>query len=79
MFLTPEMALQSQKQGPAGPRPEAWLTAVRDAGEPFQTGLDPIQAPPFFAARNLALLNDEPTTQAARRLGIPKAHTIPDM
>lgn len=61
------------------PHPEAWLTAVREAGEPFQTGLDPRQAPAFFAARKLALLNDESTTQAARRLGIPKAHTIPDV
>lgn len=63
----------------AGPQAGAWFTAVHDAGEPFQTGLDPIQAPAFFTARNLALLNDESTTQAARRLGVPKAHTIPDM
>ena len=34
----------------------AWFTAVHDAGEPFQTGLDPIQAKTFFATRNLALL-----------------------
>jgi methyltransferase (TIGR00027 family) len=63
----------------ASPHPEAWLTAVRDAGEPFRTGIDPIQAPAFFAARNLVLLGDESTTQAARRLGVPGAHTIPDM
>jgi methyltransferase (TIGR00027 family) len=61
------------------PHPEAWLTAVRDAGEPFQTGLDPVQAPAFFAARNLAPLNDESTTGAARRFGVPKADTIPDV
>ncbi len=63
----------------ASPRAGAWLTAVRDAGEPFQTGLDPIQAPAFFAVRNLALLNDESTTQSARRLGVPGAQTIPDL
>jgi methyltransferase (TIGR00027 family) len=63
----------------ASPHPEAWLTAVRDAGEPFQTGIDPIQAPAFFAERNLTLLGDESTTQAARRLGVPEAHRIPDM
>ncbi|MGD1058174.1 MAG: SAM-dependent methyltransferase [Solirubrobacteraceae bacterium] len=61
------------------PHAGAWLTAVHDAGEPFQTGLDPIHAPAFFAARNLTLLGDESTTQAARRLDVPKAHTIPDM
>ncbi|HSZ69533.1 MAG TPA: SAM-dependent methyltransferase [Solirubrobacteraceae bacterium] len=61
------------------PQAGAWFTAVHDAGEPFQTGLDPGQAPAFFAARNLALLGDESTTHAACRLGVPKAHTIPDM
>lgn len=57
----------------------AWSTAVHDAGEPFQTGLDPTHAKAFFAARNLTLQNDESTTQAAHRLGAPKAHMIPDM
>lgn len=63
----------------ASPRAGPWFTAVHDAGEPFQTGLDPVQAKAFFAARNLALLGDESTMQAALRLGVPKAHTIPDM
>jgi methyltransferase (TIGR00027 family) len=57
----------------------AWFTAVHNAGEPFQTGLDPSQAPAFFAERNLTLQGDESTTQAACRLGVPKAYTIPDM
>ncbi|MGO9759754.1 MAG: class I SAM-dependent methyltransferase [Solirubrobacteraceae bacterium] len=60
-------------------QPGAWLTAVRDAGEPFQTGLDPAEARTFFAARNLTLLADESTTQAARRLGVAKADTIPEI
>ena len=63
----------------ASPQAGAWFTAVHDAGEPFQTGLDPAQAQAFFAARDLTLVNDESTTQAARRLGVPKAHTIPEM
>lgn len=63
----------------SSPHPEAWVRAVNDAGEPFQTGIDPIHAQAFFAARNLTLQGDESTTQAARRLGVPKAHTIPDM
>jgi methyltransferase (TIGR00027 family) len=60
-------------------QPQAWVTAVSDAGEPFQTGIDPIHAQAFFAARKLTLESDESTTQAARRLGVPQAHTIPDM
>lgn len=63
----------------SSPRPEAWLTAVSDVGEPFQTGLDPSQAAAFFAERRLILLDDESTAKAARRLGVAKAHTIPDM
>jgi len=63
----------------SGTQPGAWLTAVRDAGEPFQTGLDPADARAFFAARNLTLLADESTTQAARRLGVAKADTIPEI
>jgi methyltransferase (TIGR00027 family) len=63
----------------ANPQAGAWFTAVHGAGEPFQTGIDPSQAQAFFAARNLALLGDESTTHAARRLGVPNAHTIPDM
>jgi O-methyltransferase involved in polyketide biosynthesis len=31
----------------------AWFAVVHNAGEPFQTGLDPNQAPSFFAERNL--------------------------
>jgi methyltransferase (TIGR00027 family) len=61
------------------PQAGAWLTAVRDAGEPFQTGIDPSQAPAFFAARKLTMQRDESTTQAAFELGVPGAHTIPDM
>jgi methyltransferase (TIGR00027 family) len=61
------------------PQAGAWFTAVHNAGEPFQTGLDPSQAPAFFAERDLALLSDESTTQAAHRLGVPKAHTIPEI
>lgn len=58
--------------------PRAWSTAVRDVGEPFQTGIDPAQAQQFFAQRNLALLYDESTTDAAQRLEVPGARTIPD-
>jgi methyltransferase (TIGR00027 family) len=61
------------------PQAGAWSTAVNDVGEPFQTGIDPADAQTFFAARNLTLQNDESTTHAAHRLGIPNAHTIPDM
>jgi methyltransferase (TIGR00027 family) len=60
-----------------GARPPAWFSAVRDVGEPFRTGLDPTEAPAFFAARNLALREDESTAEAARRLGAPNAHAIP--
>jgi methyltransferase (TIGR00027 family) len=56
---------------------QAWFAAVRDVGEPFQTGLHPAQATAFFAARNLTLSHDESTTQAARRLGISDAERIP--
>jgi methyltransferase (TIGR00027 family) len=55
----------------------AWLSAVRDVGEPFQTGLDPSQAKAFFAARGLRLRSDESTADAARRLGRSGAHAIP--
>jgi len=64
---------------PADDRAEAWSAAVSDAGEPFQTGLHPSQAAAFFAARGLTLRCDESTTDAASRLGVPNAHTIPDM
>jgi methyltransferase (TIGR00027 family) len=61
-----------------GSQPSPWLTAVRDVGEPFQTGLDPNQASAFFAERQLTLSHDESTAQAARRLGIANARSIPD-
>jgi methyltransferase (TIGR00027 family) len=57
--------------------PRAWLAAVRDAGEPFRTGLDPGEASAFFAARNLLLTHDESTTEAAQRLGAERAQSIP--
>lgn len=57
---------------------QAWLTAVSDVGEPFRTGLDPSQAPAFFAARGLGLRHDESTAEAARRLGVAGARDIPD-
>jgi methyltransferase (TIGR00027 family) len=60
-----------------GARPQAWFSAVRDVGEPFRTGLDPTEAPAFFAARDLALREDESTAEAARRLGAANAHAIP--
>jgi methyltransferase (TIGR00027 family) len=63
----------------SSPHQQAWVRAVNDVGEPFQTGIDPLHAPAFFAARKLALQSDESTTQAARRLGVPKARTIPEM
>jgi O-methyltransferase involved in polyketide biosynthesis len=58
--------------------PQAWLTVVRDVGEPFQTGLDPNQAQAFFAQRKLSLRHDESTAEAALRLGVAGAHSIPD-
>lgn len=58
--------------------PQAWLTAVRDVGEPFRTGLDPSEAPAFFAARTLSLRHDESTAEAARRLGVAGAQSIPN-
>jgi methyltransferase (TIGR00027 family) len=58
-------------------RSQAWFTAVSDVGEPFRTGLHPSQAPAFFAARGLGLRSDESTADAAQRLGVGNAHTIP--
>ncbi len=55
----------------------AWITAVNDVAEPFRTGLDPEEAAAFFAARALRLESDETTTEAARRLDLPRAETIP--
>ena len=55
----------------------AWLAAVRDAGEPFQTGLDPARASEFFLARGLRLSGDESTREAADRLGVSGAGDIP--
>jgi hypothetical protein len=55
----------------------AWVAAVQAVGEPFRTGLDPEHASTFFAERGLRLCADESTTQAAHRLGVPKAQTIP--
>ncbi len=60
-----------QSQGPA------WLAAVRAVGEPFCTGLHPARARAFFAERHLILRHDETTTEAARRLGVAEAATIP--
>jgi len=60
-------------------QPHAWMKAVRDAGEPFQTGLHPDEAPAFFTARHLPLRRDESTTEAAIALGLQDAHTIPDI
>jgi methyltransferase (TIGR00027 family) len=58
--------------------PQAWLTVVRDVGEPFRTGLDPSHAQAFFAQRKLSLRHDESTTEAALRLGVEGAQSIPD-
>jgi methyltransferase (TIGR00027 family) len=57
--------------------PRPWLAAVRDAGEPFQTGLDPDEAQAFFQTRHLTLIHDESTADAARRIGVKSPHTIP--
>jgi methyltransferase (TIGR00027 family) len=65
--------------GAGGQRGHAWRDAVRDVGEPFITGLAPERAAAFFAARRLILRGDESTTEAARRLGVAEAETIPDM
>jgi methyltransferase (TIGR00027 family) len=58
-------------------RNNAWLAAVGEVGEPFLSGLDPAQAPAFFAARHLELCSDESTADAARRLGVAGAQGIP--
>jgi methyltransferase (TIGR00027 family) len=68
---------QRALENPGSHRP-AWLAAVEDVGEPFRTGLHPTQARAFFAERDLSLNRDESTTEAARRLGVAKAQTIPD-
>ena len=60
-----------------GAYPQAWSVAVRDVGEPFRTGLDPDQARAFFAQRKLSLHHDESTTEAALRLGVAGARSIP--
>jgi O-methyltransferase involved in polyketide biosynthesis len=57
----------------------AWLAAVQAVGEPFRTGLHPARAQAFFAARGLSLRNDESTTEAASRLGVARAQTIPSL
>ncbi len=57
--------------------PSAWTAAVRDAGEPFRTTLDPSEAAAFFGARDLALRGDESTRDAALRLGVAGAERIP--
>jgi methyltransferase (TIGR00027 family) len=57
----------------------AWSAAVRAVGEPFRTGLHPAQAQAFFAERRLTLCNDESTTEAALRLRIAGAQTIPGL
>jgi methyltransferase (TIGR00027 family) len=62
---------------PSSSYPQAWLAAVREVGEPFRTGLDPNQAPAFFAQRRLSLRHDESTAEAAVRLGVAGAQSIP--
>ncbi len=57
----------------ASSRGSAWLEAVRSAGEPFRTGLDPAGAHEFFSLRRLTLRKDESTNEAARRIGVPGA------
>ena len=59
-------------------RPSAWVRAVVDAGEPFRTTLTPASSLSFFAERSMSLLNDESTREAALRLGVADAETIPD-
>ncbi len=54
-----------------------WAAAVRGAGEPFRTALDPADARAFFAARGLTLREDESTRAAALRLGVGGAERIP--
>lgn len=60
-----------------GSQAEPWVAAVRKAGEPFRTGLDPSAAASFFGARGLTLLCDETTTQAAARLPVAHPERIP--
>jgi methyltransferase (TIGR00027 family) len=57
----------------------AWLAAVKAVDEPFRTGLHPTQARAFFAERDLTILGDESTTEAASRLGVAKAQMIPSL
>ncbi len=57
----------------------AWFAAVQAVGEPFRTGLHPARASAFFAQRGLILRHDESTTEAAHRLGVNKAQTIPSL
>ena len=59
------------------PRPQPWVAAVHNVAEPFRTGLHPEHAASFFAARNLTLYRDETTTEAATRLQVADAETIP--
>jgi methyltransferase (TIGR00027 family) len=54
-----------------------WIQAVRRAGEPFVTGLDPRQAQGFFAARDLVLRADRSTRDAAVLRGVDGAAAIP--
>jgi methyltransferase (TIGR00027 family) len=55
----------------------AWIAAVEDSGEPFITGLDPADAPAFFAERGLELLTDESTRESAVRLRPDEADKMP--
>jgi methyltransferase (TIGR00027 family) len=63
----------------AQPDGVAWMDAVSDVGEPFLTGLDPACAEQFFADRGLTLRQDESTADAARRLSLSGAHSIPPL
>ncbi len=48
-------------------------------GEPFRTGLHPAAARAFFAERELILHDDEATSEAAHRLGVARADSIPSL
>jgi hypothetical protein len=57
----------------------ALLRALESAHPDGERLLDRVHAEAFFAARKLALDSDESTTRAGFRLGVPRAHTTPDI